>query len=223
MLRRTPSDDHQHELPRDPSRLEVAVRWIIRAAAAQCSAQLRALRRSARRQVGASVALGIVAAASTATLLANLASASDALGRTVRVAVAVAPLAPGDTVAAAVVVLRSLPASAVPATALTVVPIDAALRQHVSPGEVLTAADLATEGADLPDGWRTVAIAGRGAFPPLEPGARVDVIAGSAVLAAGAVVVSATDGGIVVAVPAESAPAVATAAAAGEATLAGGG
>jgi len=173
--------------------------------------------------MGASTALGAVAAACTAALLANLVSAAEALGRTVDVAVAVAPLAPGDTVAVATVVLRSLPAAAAPATALTVVPVGAALRQHVSPGEVLTAADLATEGADLPDGWRTVAIAGRGAFPPLDPGARVDVIAGSAVLAAGAVVIDVADGGIVVAVPAESAPAVATAAAAGEATLAGGG
>lgn len=173
--------------------------------------------------MGASVSLGIVATASFAALLANLVSASEALGRTVRVAVAVAPLAPGDTVAAATVVLRSLPVTAVPATALTAVPVDAALRQHVSSGEVLTTADLAAEGANLPDGWRTVAITGRGAFPPLEPGALVDVIAGSAVLAAGAVVIDVADGGIVVAVPAESAPAVATAAAAGEATLAGGG
>lgn len=219
VLRRTPSTED----PRDPSRLEVAVRWIIRRTAAQCSAQVRALRRSTRRQVGASVSLGIVATASTAALLANLVSASEALGRTVRVAVAVAPLAPGDSVATATVVLRSLPAAAVPSTALTVVPVDAVLRQHVAPGEVLTAADLASEGANLPDGWRTVAIAGRGAFPPLEPGALVDVIAGSAVLAAGAVVIDVTEGGIVVAVPAESAPAVATAAAAGEATLAGGG
>jgi len=219
VLRRTPSTDDPH----DPSRLEVAVRWIIRRTAAQCSAQVRALRRSTRRQVGASVSLGIVATASTAALLANLVSASEALGRTVRVAVAVAPLAPGDTVTAATVVLRSLPVAAVPATALTAVPVDAALRQHVSSGEVLTTADLAAEGAHLPDGWRTVAITGRGAFPPLEPGALVDVIAGSAVLAAGAVVIDVADGGIVVAVPAESAPAVATAAAAGEATLAGGG
>lgn len=219
MLRRTPSDDD----PREPSQLEVLVRRIIRSSAAQCGAQVRALRRSTRRQMGASTALGAVAAACTAALLANLVSAAEALGRTVDVAVAVAPLAPGDTVAAATVVLRSLPAAAVPETALAVVPVDAALRQHVSPGEVLTAADLATEGANLPDGWRTVAITGRGAFPPLEPGARVDVIAGSAVLAAGAVVIDVADGGIVVAVPAESAPAVATAAAAGEATVAGGG
>lgn len=219
VLRRTSFDDH----PREPSRLEVAVRWTIRVIAAQWGIQLRALRRSTRRQVGASVALGIVATASTAALLANLVSASAALGRTVRVAVAVAPLAPGDRVSTGTVVLRSLPAAAVPVTALTIVPVDAALRQHVSSGEVLTAADLATEGANVPDGWRTVAIAGRGAFPPLEPGALVDVIAGSAVLAAGAVVIDVTDGGIVVAVPAESAPAVATAAAAGEATLAGGG
>lgn len=219
VLRRTSPDDH----PREPSRLESAVRWILRTTAAQWSAHLRALRRSTRRQVGASVALGIVAAASTGALLADVASTSAALGRTVRVAVAIAPLAPGDTVSAATVVLRSLPAGAVPATALVAIPVDAALRQHVSSGEVLTAADLAKEGAHLPEGWRSVAIAGRGAFPPLDTGARVDVIAGAVVLAAGAVVVGIADGGVVVAVPAESAPAVATAAAAGEATLAGGG
>ena len=167
--------------------------------------------------------LGALAAASAALLLADLSSASAALGRRVTVAVAIAPLAPGDTVSAATVEVKSLPASAVPATALTAVPVDRALRQHVARGEVLTVADLSIDGAAMPDGWRTVAIADRGAFPPVEPGARVDVIAASAVLAAGAVVVDVSDGGVVVAVPAESAPAVATAAAAGEATLAGGG
>jgi hypothetical protein len=219
VLRRTSSDDP----PREPSRLEVTVGRIAHTTSAYVRTHLRGLRRSTRRQVGASVVLGIVAAAATAALLVDLSSASAALGRRVTVAVAIAPLAPGDTVSTATVVLRSLPAGAVPATALSAVPIDGTLRQHLAPGEVLTEADLATEGADLPDGWRTIAIPRRGALPPLEPGARVDVIAASVVLAAGAVVVTVADDGVVVAVPAESAPAVATAAAAGEATLAGGG
>jgi hypothetical protein len=64
----------------------------------------------------------------------------------------------------------------------------------------------------------------RAALPPLEAGARVDVIARAEILVTGAVVVSVGEGGrsAMIAVPAESAAVVATEAALGEATLAAG-
>lgn len=196
---------------------------LVRHASALAREQLLALRRSTRRQMGMSLALGLVASVAAGAVLADLASASAGLGRRVPVVVATAQLSPGDVVSWSSFDVRSLPAIALPATAVRDLPVGDTLRQHLAPGEVLTAADLAVDGTAIPVGWRSVAIRSGGALPPLEPGARVDVIAASVVLAAGAIVIGVGDDGIVVAVPAESAPSVATAAAAGEATLAGGG
>lgn len=194
-----------------------------RGAAAWIATQSLAIRRSSRRQVAFSVALGAVAAAAAGTLLVDLSSSSAELGRRVRVAVATVRLTPGDEVSHASIALRWLPVVAVPATAVTDLPLGGTVRQHVAPGEVLTRLDLSTTSAPIPDGWRSVAIAVPNALPPLQQGDRVDVISASVVLAPGAVVVDVGDDGIIVAVPADVAPAVATAAAVGDATLAGGG
>jgi len=197
---------------------------LVRHASVLAREQLLALRRSTRRQMGMSLALGLVASVATGAVLADLASASAGLGRRVPVVVATSQLSPGDVVSWSSFAVRSLPAIALPATAVRDLPVGDTLRQHLAPGEVLTAADLAVDGTAIPVGWRTVAIRSGGALPPLEPGARVDVIAASVVLVAGAIVIGVGDDGIVVvSVPAESAPSVATAAANGEATLVGGG
>jgi hypothetical protein len=77
------------------------------------------------------------------------------------------------------------------------------------------------EGAAVPVGMRAVSIVPRVAMPALAPGTFVDIIANGQILAARGIVLSTLNNnvGVVVAVPELSAPAVASAAAVGEAAL----
>jgi hypothetical protein len=78
------------------------------------------------------------------------------------------------------------------------------------------------EGASVPAGMRAVSIVPRIAMPALSPGTFVDIIANGQVIAARGIVLSSLENnvGVVVAVPELLAPAVASAASLGEATLA---
>jgi hypothetical protein len=161
-------------------------------------------------------AIGLV----VASAIASVDDARRAWGVTRSVVVATADLAPGTALAGHTEV-RPHPLPMVPARALTTVTPDAVVRQHVAAGEVLVDLDVATGHlpvALIPPGWHGVPLA-----EPVPSGAAVgDHVAAAssgAVLAADGVVVAGGDGTLVVAVPADEAPAVAAAAAAGDLTL----
>ena len=133
------------------------------------------------------------------------------------VLVAARAVAPGQALAAAVQ-RRQLPSPMVPADALADVPDDAVARQHIAVGEVVVAHDIAPGAPPqslIPTGWLAVAVA-----EPVASGARagdaVTVASGGIVVAADGIVVAAGAEALVVAVPAEHAPLVAQAAAAGD-------
>lgn len=119
---------------------------------------------------------------------------------------------PGEPLAA-VAAPRVLPAPMVPAAALSEPPEAAVLRQHISAGEVVTGPDVAPSAAPqalIGEGRLAVAVAER-----VPTGAVVGDVAtvasGGVVLAAEATVVGVIGDAVLVAVPADEAPAVAAA------------
>lgn len=149
------------------------------------------------------------------------------------VLVATSDIAAGEPVTTAVVRQLFVPASLVTASVIVDLPGTAYAQQNIGVGEVITSINVTDQAANtsvVPAGWRTIAITSPTALPPMSAGDHVDVIANGVVLVANAVVVSTTGElsppqdmtfiiHVVIGVPADAAPSVATAAALGEATL----
>lgn len=163
----------------------------------------------------------------------QLQSQKQKLAANISVLVATRDIASGDPVTNSAVQQLLVPAALVAATVITDLPITAYAQQSIGIGELITTINVADEPSSLsivPAGWRTIAITSSTALPPMSAGDHVDVIANGLVLVANAVVVS-TSGElsppssmvfithVVIGVPADSAPSVATAAELGDATL----
>ena len=105
----------------------------------------------------------------------------------------------------------------------TSLPSSLTATSDISEGDVISLQNTAAagEGASVPAGMRAVSIVPRVAIPALAPGTFVDIIANGQILAAHGIVLSTLENnvGVVVAVPEMLAPAVASAASLGEATL----
>lgn len=163
----------------------------------------------------------------------QLQSQKQQLAANFTVLVATSDIASGDPVTGSVVQPLLVPASLVAATIITDLPNTAYARQTIGAGEIITTINVADESSSnsiVPAGWRTIAITSPTALPPMSAGDHVDVIANGVVLVANAVVVSTSGESsssssvvlfthVVIGVPADSAPSVATAAALGDATL----
>lgn len=174
-----------------------------------------------------------VAAAVFLTNVIQLQSQKNRLAANFMVLVATSDIEPGDLVTSAEVRSLLVPASLVAATVMVDLPNTAYAKQSIGVGELITSINVSEKSSNVsavPAGWRTVAITSPTALPPMSAGDRVDVIANGVVLVANAVVVSTTGEmstsgtmafitQVVIGVPAESAPSVATAAALGDATL----
>ena len=93
----------------------------------------------------------------------------------------------------------------------------------IGEGDVISTQNSSADGesASVPAGMRAVSIVPRVAMPALAPGTFVDIISNGQIIAAHGIVLSSLDNnvGVVIAVPELSAPAVASAAATGEAAL----
>lgn len=180
--------------------------------------------------------IALFAGIAATVFLANviqLQSQKNQLAANFVVLVATSDIEAGDHVTTAVVRPLFVPASLVAATVIVDLPNAAYAKQSIGAGELITSINVAEKSSDIssvPAGWRTVAITSPTALPPMSAGDRVDVIANGIVLVANAVVVSttgqmSTSGSmefitqVVIAVPVDSAPIVATAAALGDATL----
>jgi hypothetical protein len=128
-------------------------------------------------------------------------------GRQQTVWVASAAIEPGTPIRSAT---RLMPSAVVPADAVVSDPAGTLARQHVGPGEIITGADITTRGTAglVPSGW--VAFALPPAVGQFGVGDHLDVYAGGQLASAG-LVVGDSDAGLMVAVPPDSAPAIATA------------
>ncbi len=189
--------------------------------------------RDNRLQRRAIALLAGVAATVFLTNVIQLQSQRNQLAANFMVLVATSDIESGDPVTTGLVRPLLVPASLVAATVLVDLPSPAYAKQSIGVGELITSVNVAEKSSGIssvPAGWRTVAITSPTALPPMSAGDRVDVIANGVVLVANAVVVSTSGeltalGGVslitqvVIGVPADSAPIVATAAALGDATL----
>ena len=142
-------------------------------------------------------------------------------GPLVEVAVAARGVPAGVTLAAADVRTARLPEAALPDAPPERHPVGRTARVDLVPGEVLLASRLGPRGlaALLPAGARALAVPRAAGTPPLEPGQRVDLLAGGGVVVEAASVLAVEDSGTTVAVPEATAPTVAEAVAAGAVTL----
>lgn len=175
----------------------------------------------------------VVAAVVFFANILQLQSQKQRLAAHFTVFVATSDIMSGERVTTAAVQQLLVPRSLVTASALAELPATAYAQQNIGVGEVITTVNVVDQPINssvVPTGWRTVAITSPMALPPMSAGDHVDVIANGMVLVANAVVVSI--GGessphdnkmfitqVVIGVPADSAPSVATAAALGDATL----
>ena len=187
-----------------------------------------ALCRNNRRRQQAIAGLVCFAALMFFITLSRMQSATDSLGLTTPVLIASSNIEPGDIITTQLFILRTLPRSAVTPTALHNLQTGLVAQQSISIGELLTTTNTGTSTSkqlQLPVGFRSVAIVPPAALPPMQVGDHVDIIANGIVLAADALVLSLMENtnsevvGVIVAVPAESSAAVASAAAIGDATL----
>jgi Flp pilus assembly protein CpaB len=194
-------------------------------------------RRSSFAWWATAIALALLTGLVVRTSLAAAAAGAARYGALRTVPVVVAPVAAGDVVPAGAVVRESRPGATLPFGAdLAEAWAGRTALVPLLPGEVLVASKLAPDGlrgaaALLPDGHRALAVpSGPGGRPPVAIGDHVDVLvtladdAGgeSFVVATAALVLAVDDRAdtVTVAVPADDAPALASAIATGAVTLA---
>ena len=163
--------------------------------------------------------VGVIAAAvalSTARAMERVDAARRSWGRQQTVWVASAAIEPGEPIRSAT---RVVPVAVVPVDAVRADPAGTAARQQVGPGEIITDSDVTTRGIVglVPDGW--VAFALQPSVGHYAVGDHLGVYAGGLLVGAG-LVVDAADSALMVAVPAATASAMASAIFADAVTLA---
>jgi hypothetical protein len=122
---------------------------------------------------------------------------------------------PGQPIVAA---RRNVPRAVVPSAAVVEAPTGALARQHIGFGEIITDNDVAAVGSAglVPDGW--VAFPVPAAVEHFATGDHLNVYSGDQLVAAG-VVVDHGESDLMVAIPADAAPVMASALLAGAVTL----
>ena len=183
----------------------------------------RELCRNRQRQIAVISGLAIVAALVYALSVSQLHQQRDAFGNYVLVHVATNNIAAGQPITQQNTKTFTMPTQFVLPSTRTSLPSSLTATSDIGEGDVISLQNTAAagEGAAVPAGMRAVSIVPRVAMPALAPGTFVDIIANGQILAAHGIVLSTLENnvGVVVAVPELSAPAVASAAAIGEAAL----
>ena len=183
----------------------------------------RELCRNRQRQIAAISGLAIVAALVYALSVSQLHQQRDAFGNYVLVHIATNNIAAGQPITQQNTKTFTMPTQFVLPSTRTSLPSSLTATSDIGEGDVISLQNTAAagEGASVPVGMRAVSIVPRVAMPALAPGTFVDIIANGQILAAHGIVLSTLENnvGVVVAVPELSAPAVASAAAIGEAAL----
>jgi hypothetical protein len=174
-----------------------------------------------RRTITALVAISVLAYVVASF---NTYNRQRQLGEITSVFVASQNLEPGDVIDGATFSIRRIPRTFVAPSALRAITDDMVVQQRVAAGDVLSFTNVGASSTPtdrLPQDFRAVAIALRTVLPNMQPGNTVDVIANGVLLAADGLVlyVLPESNTVVVAVPSAVSPAVASAAAIGDATL----
>ena len=184
----------------------------------------RELCRSRQRQVVVISLLAVIAAAIYALSVSQLHRQRDAFGDYVLVHVATANISAGQPISPQNTKTFTMPTQFVLPSTRTDLPPSLTATSDIGEGDIISLQNTLAEGegASVPAGMRAVSIVPRVAMPALSPGSFVDIIANGQVIAAHGIVLSSLENnvGVVVAVPELLAPAVASAASLGEATLA---
>jgi hypothetical protein len=183
----------------------------------------RELCRNRQKQNIAISALAITAALVYALSVFHLNQQRNTYGKYVLVHLASTKISVGDQISQHNTKTFSMPEQFVLPSTRTSLPISLSATSDIGEGDVISTQNSSAEGesAAVPAGMRAVSIVPRVAMPALAPGTFVDIIANGQIIAAHGVVLSSLNNniGVVVAVPELSAPAVASAAAIGEAAL----
>ena len=183
----------------------------------------RELCRNRQRQIAVISGLAIVAALVYALSVSQLRQQREAFGNYVLVHIATNNIAAGQPITQQNTKTFTMPTQFVLPSTRTSLPSSLTATSDIGEGDVISLQNTAAagEGAAVPAGMRAVSIVPRVAMPALAPGTFVDIIANGQILAAHGIVLSTLENnvGVVVAVPELSAPAVASAAAIGEAAL----
>ena len=183
----------------------------------------RELCRNRQRQIAVISGLAIVAALVYALSVSQLHQQRDAFGNYVLVHIATNNIPAGQPITQQNTKTFTMPTQFVLPSTRTSLPSSLTATSDIGEGDVISLQNTAAagEGAAVPAGMRAVSIVPRVAMPALAPGTFVDIIANGQILAAHGIVLSTLENnvGVVVAVPELSAPAVASAAAIGEAAL----
>jgi hypothetical protein len=184
----------------------------------------RELCRSRQRQVIVISVLAVIAAAIYALSVSQLHRQRDAFGDYVLVHVATSDISAGQPISPQNTKTFTMPTQFVLPSTRTDLPPSLTATSDIGEGDIISLQNTSAEGegASVPAGMRAVSIVPRVAMPALSPGSFVDIIANGQVIAAHGIVLSSLENniGVVVAVPELLAPAVASAASLGEATLA---
>jgi hypothetical protein len=183
----------------------------------------RELCRNRQRQVAVISGLAVLAAAIYALSAFQLQQQRNALGKYVVVYVAITEISAGEPISPQNTKTFTMPTQFVLPSTRTVLPPSLTSTSDIGEGDIINLQNSLAEGegASVPLGMRAVSIVPRVAMPALSPGTFVDIIANGQVIAPRGIVLSSLENnvGVVVAVPEMLAPAVASAASLGEATL----
>ena len=183
----------------------------------------RELCRNRQRQVAVISGLAVIAALVYALSVSQLHQQRNAFGNYVLVHIASTNISAGEPITQQNTKTFTMPTQFVLPSTRTSLPSPLTATSDIGKGDVISLQNTAAvgEGAAVPAGMRAVSIVPRVAMPALAPGTFVDIIANGQILAAHGIVLSTLENnvGVVVAVPELSAPAVASAAAIGEAAL----
>ena len=183
----------------------------------------RELCRNRQRQVAVISGLAVIAALVYALSVSQLHQQRNAFGNYVLVHIASTNISAGEPITQQNTKTFTMPTQFVLPSTRTSLPSPLTATSDIGKGDVISLQNTVAvgEGAAVPAGMRAVSIVPRVAMPALAPGTFVDIIANGQIIAAHGIVLSTLENnvGVVVAVPELSAPAVASAAAIGEAAL----
>ena len=183
----------------------------------------RELCRNRQRQRAAISALAIIAALVYALSVSQLHQQRNAFGKYTLVHIASTKIPAGQPITQHNTKTFTMPAQFVLPSTRTSLPSSLTATSDIDEGDVISTqnSSAAGESASVPAGMRAVSIVPRVAMPAIAPGTFVDIIANGQIIAAHGIVLSSLNDnvGVVVAVPELTAPAVASAAAIGEAAL----
>ena len=183
----------------------------------------RELCRNRQRQRVAISALAIIAALVYALSVSQLHQQRNAFGKYTLVHIASTNIPAGQPITQHNTKTFTMPAQFVLPSTRTSLPSSLTATSDIGEGDVISTQNSSADGesASVPAGMRAVSIVPRVAMPAIAPGTFVDIIANGQIIAAHGIVLSSLNDnvGVVVAVPELSAPAVASAAAIGEAAL----